>query len=67
MKKEQIADCFPEFQPYLGECRFSDCSHVCEKGCAVLEAVQAGKIAKSRHASYCTLYQTAKQRKEWES
>ena len=67
MKKEQIADCFPEFQPYLGECRFSDCSHVCEKGCAILEAVQAGKIAKSRHASYCTLYQTAKQRKEWES
>ena len=67
MKKEQIADCFPEFQPYLGECRFSDCSHVCEKCCAILEAVQAGKIAKSRHASYCTLYQTAKQRKEWES
>ena len=67
MKKEQIADCFPEFQPYLGECRFSDCSHVCEKGCAILEAVQAGKMATSRHASYCTLYQTAKQRKEWES
>ena len=67
MDKERIADCFPEFQPYLGQCRFSDCAHVCEKGCAVVEAVQAGKISKSRHDAYVSLYQTAKQRKAWES
>ena len=67
MEKEQIADCFPEFRPYLGKCRFSDCAHVCEKGCAVLEAVEQGTIAKSRHDSYVSLYQIAKQRKAWET
>ena len=67
MDKDCIADCFPEFRPYLGQCRFSDCAHVCEKGCAVVEAVRAGKIAKSRHDAYVSLYQTAKQRKAWES
>lgn len=67
MEKERIADCFPEFRPYLGKCRFSDCAHVCEKGCAVLEAVEQGTIAKSRHDSYVSLYQIAKQRKAWET
>lgn len=66
MEKEQISNCFPEFRQYLGECRFSDCAHVCEKGCAIVEAVQSGKIAKSRHDSYVSLYQTARQRKAWE-
>ena len=67
MEKERIADCFPEFRQYFGECRFSDCAHVCEKGCAIVGAVQNGEIAKSRHDSYVSLYQTAKQRKAWES
>lgn len=67
MEKERIADCFPEFRQYFGECRFTDCAHVCEKGCAIVEAVQNGEIAKSRHDSYASLYQTAKQRKAWES
>lgn len=64
--KQQLADCFPEFAPYLGQCRFQDCAHVCEKGCSVLEAVREGAIAKSRHQSYCTMYETIKQRKDWE-
>ncbi len=67
MEKEQIAHCFPEFQKYFGKCRFSDCAHICEKGCAIVEAVKRGEIAKSRHDSYIALYQTAKQRKEWET
>lgn len=67
MEKERIANCFPEFQPYLGRCRFHDCAHVCEKGCAVVEAVQHGDIAKSRHDAYIALYQAAKQRKAWET
>ncbi len=67
MEKEQIAGCFPEFAPFLGKCRFSDCAHVCEKECAVLEAVRKGEIAKSRHDAYVSLYQTAKQRKAWEN
>ncbi len=64
--KDQLQYCFPEFAPYLGECRFTGCSHTCEKGCAVLQALAEGKIAPSRHESYCTMYETAKQIKEWE-
>ncbi len=67
MKKENIAACFPEFRPYLSKCRFSDCAHICEKGCAVLAAVERGEIAKSRHESYRNLYQIAKERKAWET
>jgi ribosome biogenesis GTPase len=66
IKKEELAGCFPEFKPYAGECRFADCAHVCEKGCAVLEALSEGKIERSRHASYVAMYEEAKQRKEWE-
>ncbi|SMC40352.1 ribosome small subunit-dependent GTPase A [Papillibacter cinnamivorans] len=56
----------PEFEPYLGKCRFSDCSHTKEQGCAVLEAVAQGKIQPSRHESYRKLYELLKDKKEWE-
>lgn len=43
---------FPDFEDFRNKCRFSDCSHVNEPGCAVREAVQTGKISGSRYASY---------------
>ena len=46
--------------------RFRDCAHLCEKGCAVVEAVERGEISRSRHESYKTMYEEAKQLKEWE-
>lgn len=55
---------FREFLPYLDQCRFIGCSHTKEKGCAVLEAVRAGDIGESRHASYVRLYQQAKEAEE---
>ncbi len=66
IRKEALADCFAEFAEYKENCRFHDCSHTCEKGCAVLEAVAEGKIPKSRHESYCDMYEESKQIKEWE-
>lgn len=66
IRKEDLPHCFREFAPYLGECRFTSCSHTCEKGCAVLEAVEEGKIAPSRHESYVTMYQEVKDIKEWQ-
>lgn len=66
IRKEELEDCFREFAPYLGKCRFTGCSHTAEKGCAVLEAAAEGKIAPSRLESYAALYQEAKQLKEWE-
>jgi ribosome biogenesis GTPase len=47
-----LPQCFPEFQPFVRACRFNDCSHVHEPGCAVREAVENGEIASSRYESY---------------
>ncbi len=66
LEKEQLQYCFREFAPYLGQCMFQGCSHICEKGCAVLEAVEDGKIPKSRHESYTAMYQEIKGIKEWD-
>lgn len=66
IRKEALQYCFREFEPYVLKCRFTGCSHVSEKGCAVLEAVKKGDIPKSRHKNYCVLYEEAKQLKEWE-
>ena len=64
--KEKLAFGFWEFAPYLGACQFSSCSHTCEKGCAVLQAVEEGKIPRSRHESYCAMYQEVKDVKQWQ-
>lgn len=66
INKDHIAQCFPEFEEYLGECRFTSCAHICEKGCAILEAVKQGKISKSRHNSYVEMYNEVKDIKEWQ-
>ncbi|MEA5136944.1 MAG: ribosome small subunit-dependent GTPase A [Candidatus Fimivivens sp.] len=66
IKKDKLELCFREFEPYLGHCRFTGCSHTKEKGCAVLSAVESGEIALSRHESYLAMYEEAKQIKDWE-
>ena len=66
IRKEELAGCFREFAKYTDDCRFRDCAHVCEKGCAVVAAVERGEISESRHESYKTMYEEAKQLKEWE-
>jgi ribosome biogenesis GTPase len=57
---------FPEFEQYLGQCKFTTCLHVKDKGCRVIEAVENGDIPKSRHESYCVMMEQAKEIKEWE-
>ena len=64
--KQHLPETFPEFVPYLDGCRFVGCSHVKEKGCAVLQAVKAGSIPASRHHSYVRMHQELKDLKEWE-
>ncbi len=46
---------FPEFRPLLAHCRFYNCHHLHEPGCAVLEAVEDGRIAPARHELYAQL------------
>ena len=64
--KEQLQYDFPEFSPYLGNCRFQDCSHRREPDCAVREAVSAGAIDENRYRSYLRLYELSAQQKSWE-
>lgn len=64
--KEELAGCFPEFQDYIGSCRFPDCSHTKEQGCAVLEAVKDGLIGRTRYQSYCDMYDEALKIRPWE-
>ena len=64
--KDELQYCFNEFEDYLGECKFTSCSHTKEKGCAILEAVDTGKIPESRIESYRRLYEEASKYKEWE-
>jgi ribosome biogenesis GTPase len=66
IRKEDLAENFLEFRPYLDQCRFVGCSHTKEKGCAILEAVAKGRIASSRHQSYLRLYEQAKEIKDWQ-
>lgn len=50
-----LDQCFPEFRALLGSCRFSDCSHLHEPGCAVREAVEQGAVSAERWESYAKL------------
>ncbi len=67
IKKEELADCFREFDPYIGNCRFSGCAHYREPNCAIRQAVELGEIAPSRYDSYVTMYEAVKDKKEWET
>ena len=48
----ELAHYFPEMMRYLPDCRFYNCSHTHEPGCAVVEAVKSGEIAYPRYESY---------------
>ena len=67
--KEDIQHTFPEFEPYFGQCRFTGRSHRAETDCAVRQAVEEGKISKTRYAS-CDLADVrgsdSAGEKEWE-
>ena len=67
IRKDDIASCFPEFRKYVDECMFTGCSHTCEKGCAVIEAVRNGKIPQSRHNSYRQMYDEVKDIPSWKN
>jgi len=52
VSKRQITESFREFQPLLGQCRFSNCQHTVEPDCALLAAVSRGEITADRFKSY---------------
>ncbi|MBI4820645.1 MAG: ribosome small subunit-dependent GTPase A [Deltaproteobacteria bacterium] len=60
-----VAATFPEIDERLGSCRFSDCQHESEPGCAVLEAVEAGEIQSERFESWRKLQQQQAEQGPW--
>ena len=66
IRKEDLPDCFPEFAPFIGDCRFSvSCAHMNDRGCAVTAAVERGEIAAERYDSYRQMYEEVKNLKSY--
>ncbi len=64
--KGELDGAFREFGEFMTECRFKNCAHIKEKGCAVRAALSEGKIPQSRYDSYLRMYEEASKVNEWE-
>lgn len=64
-EREDLPATFREFAPYIGSCKYTKCSHTKEQGCAVIEAVKRGEIARSRHQSFAELFEVLKKKTKW--
>jgi ribosome biogenesis GTPase / thiamine phosphate phosphatase len=63
----ELADCFPEFRPLVDHCKYADCSHTHEPGCAVIAAALTGAIWPDRLESYRALWAELQEAPEdWE-
>lgn len=61
----ELAGWMADFKPFLGQCRFHNCSHRHEPGCAVQQALQAGQISPSRYRIYDELWQELSSPPRW--
>lgn len=64
--KENLINCFYDFDSFTDDCRFSTCKHINEPDCEVLRAVKEGKIEETRHSSYKAIFEELKDLKEWQ-
>ena len=56
IEKQELGHFFPEMRELMNQCRFNNCRHINEPGCAVLTAIEEGDIALSRYDSYLSIY-----------
>lgn len=63
--KNNLVNCFPEFINYSKCCRFKDCKHIGESGCAVLDAVNNHDLPVERYNSYTTIFNELRDLKAW--
>ena len=64
-EKEDLVYTMREFRPYINQCKYTKCSHTKEDGCAIIAALKDGKIEKTRHQSFCELYDVLKVKTKW--
>lgn len=65
MEKEELSHYYPEMRSRLAECRFNNCLHINEPGCAVKAAVEEGEVALSRYNTYQSILESIKEQKTW--
>ncbi len=66
IQKQDLQYDFREFKKHIGNCRFNDCAHLKEPGCAITEALNSGEILPSRYESYKRMYEMSAQTNFWE-
>jgi ribosome biogenesis GTPase / thiamine phosphate phosphatase len=67
VEPRELASCFPEMRPFIGECRYGDCRHMTEPGCRIQAAADSGEILPDRLESYRILLQELESApEEWE-
>lgn len=64
-EEDNLKDYYPEISQYTGKCRFDNCRHIKEPGCAVIDAVNAGVINRQRYDSYLQHMEEIKKRKKY--
>lgn len=65
--KDELAECFPEFSSFVDLCKFNtSCSHITDKGCAIIDALEKGIISRERHDSYVKMYMEVKNVNKWD-
>ncbi len=63
---DELEYLFKEFNGHIGECKFTGCAHLGEKGCKICELVNENVISRSRYESYVTFYNEQKSLKKWQ-
>lgn len=56
MEREELSHYFPEMRARMSECKFNNCQHINEPGCAIKKAVEEGKIWENRYVNYLSIY-----------
>lgn len=65
MEEQELKDYFREFRKYEGQCRFKECRHIHEPGCAVKEALEKHEISRLRYEDYLGLHEELKEKRRY--
>ena len=65
-EEDELSQCYPEMLPLMNQCRYDNCRHLNEPGCAVIEAVEEGRIHPSRYRSYSGQLQEIRQKPRYQ-
>lgn len=65
VQAEELDGYYREMAPLVDRCPFSDCTHTHEPGCAVIKAVEEGRISEQRYDSYCRLREELDKQRKW--